>query len=100
MQIKPQVYQVNQSYFILSGSSLQVQDKLLGKLFVVQDITREQTMFVAMVQSLSIVSILAIIVLVITIAFYIQAFSTTTAAAKSNDFCYFYRRFRTSTTIS
>ncbi|QSJ20485.1 two-component sensor histidine kinase [Nostoc sp. UHCC 0702] len=72
MQIKPQVYQVNQSYFILSSTSLQVQDKLLGKLFVVQDITREQTTFVAMVQSLSIVSFLAIIVLVITIALYIR----------------------------
>ncbi|MBH8561732.1 two-component sensor histidine kinase [Nostoc sp. CENA67] len=72
MQIKPQVYQVNQSYFILSSTSLQVQDKLLGKLFVVQDITREQTTFAAMVQSLSIVSFVAIIVLVITIALYIR----------------------------
>ncbi|BAZ47475.1 two-component sensor histidine kinase [Nostoc sp. NIES-4103] len=72
MQIKPQVYQVNQSYFILSSTSLQVQDQLLGQLFVVQDITQEQTMFVAMVQSLSIVSFVAIVVLVITIAFYIR----------------------------
>lgn len=72
MQIKPEVYQVNQSYFVLSSTSLQVQDNLLGKLFVVQDISREQTTFVAMVQSLSIISFLAIIVLVITIALYIR----------------------------
>lgn len=72
MQIKPQVYQINQSYFVLSSTSLQVQDKLLGKLFVVQDITREQTTFVAMVQSLSIISFLAIIILVITIVLYIR----------------------------
>ncbi|MBP5975469.1 two-component sensor histidine kinase [Brasilonema sp. CT11] len=72
MQIKPQVYKVNQSYFVLSGSSVQVQGKLLGELFVVQDITREQTMFVVMVQSLAITSILAIIVLTVAIAFYIK----------------------------
>ncbi|MBD2386956.1 sensor histidine kinase [Cylindrospermum sp. FACHB-282] len=72
MSIKPQVYKVNQSYFILSGGSLQVQGKLLGKLFVVQDITREQTMFVAMVRSLSIASISAIAVSIVASAFYIQ----------------------------
>jgi hypothetical protein len=72
MQIKPQVYKVNQSYFVLSGSSVQVQGKLLGEVFVVQDITREQTMFVVMVQSLAITSILAIIVLTVAIAFYIK----------------------------
>ena len=72
MPIKPQVYKVNQSYFILCGSSVQVQGKLLGELFVVKDITREQRMFVVMVQSLAITSILAIIVLTAAIAFYIK----------------------------
>ncbi|MEI1373500.1 HAMP domain-containing sensor histidine kinase [Nostoc sp. UHCC 0926] len=72
MPIKPQVYKVNQSYFVLCGSSVQVQDKLLGELFVVKDITREQRMFVVMVQSLGITSVLAIIVLTTAIAFYIK----------------------------
>ncbi|MEH2375929.1 sensor histidine kinase [Nostoc sp.] len=72
MPIKPQVYKVNQSYFVLCGSSVQVQGKLLGELFVVKDITREQTMFVVMVQSLAIISVLAIIVLTTAIAFYIK----------------------------
>ncbi|MFM7408138.1 MAG: sensor histidine kinase [Cuspidothrix sp.] len=72
MSIKPQVYQVNKNYFVLSGGALQVQGKLLGTLFVVQDITTEQTMFVAMVRSLSIASILAITVMTIAIAFYIH----------------------------
>ncbi|MDZ7993910.1 MAG: HAMP domain-containing sensor histidine kinase [Nostoc sp. EfeVER01] len=72
MPIKPQVYKVNQSYFVLCGSSVQVQGKLLGELFVVKDITREQRMFVVMVQSLGITSILAIIVLTAAIAFYIK----------------------------
>ncbi len=72
MPIKPQVYKVNQSYFVLCGSSVQVQDKLLGELFVVKDITREQKMFLVMVQSLGITSFLAIIVLTAAIALYIK----------------------------
>ncbi|MBD2525283.1 cell wall metabolism sensor histidine kinase WalK [Nostoc sp. FACHB-133] len=72
MPIKPQVYQVNESYFVLCGSSVQVQGKLLGELFVVKDITREQKMFLRMVQSLAIISVLAIIILTAVIAFYIQ----------------------------
>lgn len=72
MPIKPQVYKVNQSYFVLCGRSVKVQDKLLGELFVVKDITREQTMFVVMVQSLGIISVLAIIILTSAIAFYIK----------------------------
>lgn len=72
MSIKPQVYQVNKNYFVLSGGTLQVQGKLLGTLFIVQDITTEQTMFMAMVRSLSIASILAIIVITVAIALYIQ----------------------------
>ncbi|MEA5601893.1 HAMP domain-containing sensor histidine kinase [Nostoc sp. UHCC 0252] len=72
MPIKPQVYQINQSYFVLCGSSVQVQGKLLGDLFVVKDITREQKMFMAMVQSLGIISLLAIIILTAAIAVYIK----------------------------
>jgi heavy metal sensor kinase len=72
MSIKPQVYKVNQSYFVLSGGSLQVQGKLLGQLFVVQDITREQTMFMVIVRSLAITTVLAIIMLTVAIAFYIK----------------------------
>jgi hypothetical protein len=72
MSIKPQVYKVNQRYFVLSGCSLQVRGKLLGKLFVAQDITREQTTFLAMVQSLGVASVLAITIITIAIAFYIK----------------------------
>lgn len=72
MPLKPQVYQVKQSYFILCGASIKVQGKLLGDLFVVRDITREQTMFVTMVRSLGITSVLAIIVFTVAIALYIK----------------------------
>lgn len=72
MSIKPQVTQVKQRYFVLCGGSLPVKGNVLGKLFVVQDVTREQTMYLAMVQSLGIASILVIIVISVAIAFYIH----------------------------
>ncbi|WP_373525802.1 sensor histidine kinase [Nostoc sp.] len=72
MPIESHIYKINQSYFVLSASSVQVQGKLLGELFVVKDITREQKMFMAMVQSLSITSVLAIIILTVAIALYIK----------------------------
>jgi len=72
MSIKPQVYQINQSYFILGSCDLQVQGKLLGKLFIAEDITREQTMFVTMVNNLRIASTLSIILITVVILFYIK----------------------------
>ncbi|MFN6468743.1 MAG: sensor histidine kinase [Nostoc sp. SerVER01] len=72
MPIKPQVYKINQNYFVFCGGSIEVQGKLLGNLFVVKDITREQTIFLAMVQSLSMISVLAIIILTVAIAIYIK----------------------------
>ncbi|AFZ26260.1 signal transduction histidine kinase [Cylindrospermum stagnale PCC 7417] len=72
MSVKPQVDKVSQRYFVLCGVSLPVQGKVLGKLFVVQDVTREQIMFMAMVRSLAIASILVIIAIYVAIAFYIQ----------------------------
>ena len=72
MSVKPQITQVQQRHFVLCGGSLPVKGKVLGKLFVVQDVTREQTMYLAMVQSLGIASTLAIIVISLAIAFYIK----------------------------
>ncbi|WP_414574053.1 sensor histidine kinase [Nostoc sp. CCY 9925] len=72
MPIKPQVYKINQNYFVFCGGSIEVQGKLLGNLFVVKDITREQTIFLGMVQSLSMISVLAIIILTVAIAIYIK----------------------------
>ncbi|RCJ25406.1 two-component sensor histidine kinase [Nostoc sp. ATCC 43529] len=72
MPIKSQVYKINQNYFILCGASIEVQGKLIGNLFVVKDITREQRMLVVMVQSLVLISVLAIIILTVAIAIYIK----------------------------
>jgi heavy metal sensor kinase len=72
MSVKPQVTKVKQRYFVLCGGSLPVKGNILGKLFVVQDVTREQKMYLAMVQSLGIASSLVILVISVAIAFYIQ----------------------------
>ncbi|WP_339381315.1 HAMP domain-containing sensor histidine kinase [Brasilonema sp. UFV-L1] len=72
MPIKPEVYKIGQRYFVLYGGSLQVEGKVLGKLFIVQDMTHEQTMFLAMVQTLWIASILVIIVITLVIAYYVK----------------------------
>ncbi|MBK1988742.1 two-component sensor histidine kinase [Sphaerospermopsis aphanizomenoides BCCUSP55] len=73
MSVKPELVQVNQRYFVLCGGALPLQGKVLDKLFVAQDVTREQIMFIAMVRSLVIASILVVIAICVTIAFYIQA---------------------------
>ncbi|BAY92809.1 MULTISPECIES: sensor histidine kinase [unclassified Tolypothrix] len=72
MSVKPEVTQVQQRYYVLCGAALQVQNQPLGKLFVVKDITREQTMFLALVRSLGIASLLIIIVISLAIAIYIR----------------------------
>ncbi|MCP6759693.1 MAG: ATP-binding protein [Fischerella sp. CENA71] len=72
MPIRPQVHQINQSYFVLYSNILSVRGKVLGKLFVVQDITREQTMFLAIVNSLKIASFLIVTVISVAIAFYVR----------------------------
>ena len=50
MPIKPQINQVNQRYFVVCSSPLKIKDKSVGELSVAHDISREQTMFLAMVQ--------------------------------------------------
>ncbi|KOP23754.1 ATPase [Hapalosiphon sp. MRB220] len=72
MPIRPQVYQINQRYFVLCSEALRVRGKVLGKLFVVQDITRDQTMFLAIVHSLAIASFLIVVVISVIIAFYVR----------------------------
>lgn len=72
MSMKPEVKKVGERYFVLCGNALPLQGKVMGKLFVVQDVTREQTMFVVIVQSLGIGSILIIIVISVAIAIYIK----------------------------
>ena len=70
--IKPKVIQIDNRYFVLCNDSLSLQGKVIGNISVAQDITRDQTMFVVMIQSVGTTSILVIIIMAGAIAFYIQ----------------------------
>lgn len=70
--IKPKVIQIDNRFFVLCNDSLSLQGKVIGNISVAQDITRDQTMFVVMIQSVSTTSILVIIIMAGAIAFYIQ----------------------------
>ncbi|MBE9006383.1 HAMP domain-containing histidine kinase [Fortiea sp. LEGE XX443] len=72
MSREPLVKQMGKSYFVLCGSTLTLQDKVVGTLFVVQDVTDEQSMFLVIVQSLGIGSIVTITTISVAIAFYIK----------------------------
>jgi len=72
MPLRAQVYELNGRYFILSGNSLQVQGKTLGQLFVAQNISRDQILFLAVVRSVGIASVLSILAITMAIAIYIQ----------------------------
>jgi hypothetical protein len=66
------VYQVSGRYLVLCGAPLSVEDTTVGKIHIAQDITRDQTMFVALARSLSIATMLSIIVLMLIIAIYVR----------------------------
>jgi heavy metal sensor kinase len=63
---------INGHYFVLCGEDLKIQGRYLGRLSIAKDITYDQKMFVAMVKSVTIASILVIIIISVIIAFYIQ----------------------------
>ncbi len=70
--IKPKVVQIGNRYYVLCSDSLSIKGKEIGKISVAQDITRDQTMFVAMMQGVGVTSILVIVVMAGAIAVYIQ----------------------------
>ncbi|MDJ0736067.1 MAG: ATP-binding protein [Nostocaceae cyanobacterium] len=72
MPLKPKVSKIDKRYYIVCSDSLEIKGKKIGELSIAHDITREQTMFVAMVQNLTIASILVIVAISGTIAFYIK----------------------------
>ncbi len=70
--IKPKVVQVGNHYFVLCTGSLSIKGKRIGSISVAQDITRDQTMFVAMMQGVGVTSILVVIIMAGAIAYYIK----------------------------
>lgn len=70
--LTPQVHQVSGRYLVLCGAPLSVQGTTVSKLYLAQDITRDQTMFVALVRSLNIATMLSILVLMLVISIYVR----------------------------
>ncbi|AFY41095.1 cell wall metabolism sensor histidine kinase WalK [Nostoc sp. PCC 7107] len=70
--IKPIAQEMGKSYFVMCGSTLRLQGQSVGTLLVVQDVTQEQSMFLVIVKSLGIGSIVTITIISVAIAFYIK----------------------------
>ncbi|NET56413.1 MAG: HAMP domain-containing protein [Symploca sp. SIO2E6] len=68
----PKVREVKGEYWVLCGSPLMVSGEKLGTLYIAQDITEDQIMFLSMIRSLGIASLLTIAGITVVIAFYIQ----------------------------
>ena len=72
MPTQPKIYQLGNHYYLLCSNSLEVKGKVLGQLFLVQDITLEQSMFQTMLWNLAIGSLIAIVLMTVIIALYIK----------------------------
>ncbi|MEO1430501.1 MAG: ATP-binding protein [Cyanobacteria bacterium J06632_19] len=70
--IKPKVIQLGDRYFVFCSDSLNINGKKIGYISVAQDITRDQTMFVAMMQGVGATSVFVIIIMAGAIAFYVK----------------------------
>ncbi len=70
--LNTRVYVIGDRYFVICGKFLQVKGQRLGLLFVAQDISYEQQMFSSLVQSLGIVSLVALVIITVAIAIYIR----------------------------
>ncbi len=68
----PQVKDLQGSYWLLCASPLKVKGVSLGQFYIAQDITSDQIMFLNLIRSLSIATLIAIAVMTLTIAFYIN----------------------------
>jgi signal transduction histidine kinase len=68
----PEISKVNNNYWLLCASPLKVKNTQLGTLYIAQNITGEQLMFINLFRSLSIATIIAIIIIGIAVAFYVK----------------------------
>ncbi len=72
MQLIPTLYQMSGRYWVACGNTLQVKGKMLGKVYIAKDITSEQIMFLSLIRTLGIASLLSILGITIASTIYIQ----------------------------
>lgn len=68
----PQVRDLNGSYWLMCATPLEVNNIYLGNLFIAQDITKDQIMFLNLMRSLSIATMIGIGVMTFAIAYCIN----------------------------
>ncbi|MEC4985861.1 MAG: histidine kinase dimerization/phospho-acceptor domain-containing protein, partial [Oscillatoria sp. PMC 1076.18] len=69
---QPQVLELDGRYWVICRTNLQLDGETLGKIYVAKDVTRDFKMFLEMIPSLSIVSLLALTIITILIALHVQ----------------------------
>ena len=67
----PEIKQVEGRYWLLCATPLEVKGNRLGKFYIAQDITGDQTMFLRLIRNLSIASLLSIAGITVAIAIYV-----------------------------
>lgn len=70
--LKPEVERVNGRYWVLCGAPLQAQGKTLGKIYLAQNITKDQVMLLNVIPSLLIATLISLVIMTVIIAVYIQ----------------------------
>jgi signal transduction histidine kinase len=68
----PQVVVIDKNYWLICGIPLNVNQQLIGYLYIAQNITNEQTLFTHLINSLTIATIIAITIMIMAIAYYIS----------------------------
>jgi signal transduction histidine kinase len=69
---QPHLQLVNNRYWLLCATNLVVKGVNLGEFYIAQDITKDQTMFLRLMGSLSLVSLVATICITVVIAWYVK----------------------------
>ncbi|NJK37836.1 MAG: HAMP domain-containing histidine kinase [Oscillatoriales cyanobacterium RM2_1_1] len=72
MPLKPQVARLGEQYWVLCGETFNLPGKPIGKLYLVSDITKEYQVFLSLFHSLLPATILALLMLVVAIAWYVR----------------------------
>ena len=70
--LMPQVKDLNGSYWLMCATPLRVKGRNLGQFYLAHDITRDQMMFLDLVRSLIVATVIAIATMTGVIAFYIH----------------------------
>lgn len=68
----PEVRDLNGRYWLLCATPLEVNNIYLGNLFIAQDITRDRVMFINLMRSLSIATVIMIVLMTCASAYYIN----------------------------